>query len=239
MRGLAGRLAALLLLASCAAGPSLEIPPNRHGLPVVADPSLHRRLVEASPSKALVPVTALDPTIRLDIRYATADNFMKTQLYPAPAALLRCEAARALARVQADLEPRGLGLKVFDAYRPYAVTEAMWEPWKDPDYVADPAKGSRHNRGAAVDVTLVDLATGEELPMPTGYDDFTRAAWHDHENLPPAALQNRAVLRTAMERRGFQPLASEWWHYDYQTWRDYELLDLTHAELARMGGRCR
>ena len=111
----------------------------------------------------LVELNKLDPTIKLEIRYATANNFMHTPLYPVARVFLRAPAARALEEVERDLAPRGLGLKVFDGYRPYSVTVRMWEPIKNPDFVADPAKGSRHNRGAAVDLTLIDLKSGAEL----------------------------------------------------------------------------
>jgi zinc D-Ala-D-Ala dipeptidase len=220
----------VLLFLACSHGGTV-IPPNEYGLPVVSDRRLYHRLVEADPRQVLVPLTQADPNIRLDIRYATTDNFMKARLYPEPQAWARCEVALALARVQSSLEPRGIGLKVFDAYRPYAVTVAMWESIRDPDYVADPAQGSRHNRGAAIDVTLVDLATGEELPMPTSYDDFTPAASHEASDLSLAALQNRAILRGAMEAEGFEALSSEWWHYDYQGWERFPLMNLPHRVL--------
>lgn len=214
--------AALLLVAACATAP--VIPVNRYGLRVVPDVETYERLARLDPDKRLVDVESLG--IPIDVRYATADNFMKRPLYPVAKAYLRAPAARALADVQRDLAARDVGIKVYDAYRPYRVTEAMWEPIKDPDYVADPAKGSRHNRGAAVDVTLVDLRTGAELPMPTGYDDFTPRAHHDFTELPPEVLANRALLRETMERHGFEPLPSEWWHYDFRGWEQFELMDV-------------
>lgn len=220
-------LAALLLAVACATTPA--IPPNRYGLPVVPDRATYEQLARVDPDKRLVDVASLG--IPLDIRYATADNFMKTPLYPVAKAYLRAPAARALAEVQRELAARGLGLKVFDAYRPYRVTEAMWEPIKNPDYVADPAKGSRHNRGAAIDLTLVDLRTGTELPMPTPYDDFTSRAAHAFTDLPADALANRALLRDVMTKHGFDPLPSEWWHYDFRGWEGFELMDVGLEEL--------
>jgi D-alanyl-D-alanine dipeptidase len=107
----------------------------------------------------------------------------------------------------------------------------MWEPIKNPDYVADPKKGSRHNRGAAVDLTLIDLKTGAELPMPTPYDDFTPRAAHAFDELPPDVLANRALLRGLMEKHGFDPLPSEWWHFDFRGWERFDLLDVAFAEL--------
>jgi D-alanyl-D-alanine dipeptidase len=128
--------------------------------------------------------------------------------------------------VNRELEGRGLAIKVFDGYRPYRVTKAMWEPIKNPDFVADPAKGSRHNRGAAVDLTLIDRGTGAELPMPTPYDDFTSRARHDFNDLPADVLANRALLREVMVKHGFEPLPSEWWHYDFKGWERFELMDV-------------
>ncbi|HUP59882.1 MAG TPA: M15 family metallopeptidase [Thermoanaerobaculia bacterium] len=207
------RAFALLLLAACASG-----------LYVVPDLATYERHAREDPDKRLVDLETLG--IPLDIRYATANNFMKTRLYPVAKAYLRAPAARALTEVQRTLAERGLGIKVFDAYRPYRVTVVMWEPIKNPDYVADPAKGSRHNRGAAVDLTLIDLTTGAELPMPTPYDDFTPRAAHAFTDLPVDVLANRAILREVMAKHGFEPLPSEWWHYDFKGWDRFELMDV-------------
>ncbi|HEY0788512.1 MAG TPA: M15 family metallopeptidase [Thermoanaerobaculia bacterium] len=238
LKRLGATLLLLALLASACATGGTGIPPNRLGLPVVGDAGLYRRIVARDPAQLLVPVRRLAPGIRLDVRYATPDNFMKERLYPAPAAMLRCEPAQALAAVQRDLEAQGLGLKVFDAYRPYSVTVRMWDKWRNPDYVADPAKGSRHNRGAAVDLTLVELATGRELEMPTPYDDFTQAASSTYPDASEAARRNRAILREAMEKHGFVVLPSEWWHFDYAGWERYALMDLPHAALEPPPGNC-
>lgn len=217
-------LAALLLLTACAI-----VPRNRYDLPVVPDVATYERLARLDADNRLVDLASLG--IPLDIRYATADNFMKKPLYPVAKAYLRAPVARALAEVNRELATRGLGIKVYDAYRPYRVTEAMWEPIRNPDYVADPAKGSRHNRGAAVDLTLVDLRTGAELPMPTGYDDFTERAAHAFTDLPADALANRAILRDIMVKHGFEPLPSEWWHYDFKGWERFELMDVDFVDL--------
>jgi D-alanyl-D-alanine dipeptidase len=217
-------LAALLLLTGC-----VIVPLNRYDLPVVPDVATYERLIQLDADNRLVDLASLG--ITLDIRYATADNFMKKPLYPVAKAYLRAPVARALAEVNRELATRGLGIKVYDAYRPYRVTEAMWEPIKNPDYVADPAKGSRHNRGAAVDLTLIDLRTGAELPMPTGYDDFTERAAHSFTDLPADALANRAILRDVMVKHGFEPLPSEWWHYDFKGWDSFSLMDVGLDEL--------
>jgi D-alanyl-D-alanine dipeptidase len=220
-------LALLLLVAACAT--SIAVPTNRYGLPVVPDLVTYQRLARTAPEKTLVDLATI-PGIRIDVRYATEDNFMKRKLYPAPKAFLRAPAAAALRRVQAELAREGLGLKVWDAYRPYSVTEAMWEPIRNPDYVADPARGSRHNRGAAVDLTLVDR-NGYELIMPTGYDDFSPRAAHAYTDLSPQMLLNRQKLRDIMTRHGFDPLPSEWWHYDFRGWERFELMNVPLEDL--------
>lgn len=213
---------ALFLFAACAS--VVDVPANRYGLRVVPDLATYERLARVDPDKRLVDLGTLG--IPLDIRYATENNFMRQRLYPVAKAYLRAPAASALAAVQRELAPRGIGIKVFDGYRPYRVTEAMWEPIKNPDYVADPAKGSRHNRGAAVDLTLIDLQSGAELAMPTPYDDFTSRAAHAFTELPENVLANRALLREVMTKHGFEPLPSEWWHYDFGGWERFELMDV-------------
>ena len=204
-----------------------------HHLDVVRDVAAYERLARRDPDQRLVEITDI-PT---DVRYATANNFMHAPLYPEARVFLRAPAARALEEVEGELAPRGLGLKIFDGYRPYSVTVRMWEPIRNPDFVADPAKGSRHNRGAAVDLTLIDLHTAAELAMPTGYDDFTPRARQDFNDLPPDVVANRALLRDVMTRHGFQPLPSEWWHFDYRGWERFELMDIPFAALSTRGAR--
>jgi D-alanyl-D-alanine dipeptidase len=207
------RLLALLLIAAACATTQP---------PVVRSTAEYDRLVAADPDKRLVEIT----DIPRDVRYATTNNFMHVKLYPVAKVFLRRPAAIALHEVERELARDGLGLKIFDGYRPYRVTVQMWKPIRNPDFVADPAKGSRHNRGAAVDLTLIDRRTGRELPMPTGYDDFTPRARQDFNDLPPDALANRARLRDVMKSHGFDPLPSEWWHFDFRGWEKFELLDL-------------
>ena len=167
---------------------------------------------------ALVPLTALQPPPLLEIRYASPYNFMQEVLYPRPQALLRCPVALALQQVQRDLAAEGLGLKVWDAYRPPAVQQRMWERIRDPRYVSDPAQnGGRHTRGTAVDVTLVDRR-GRPLAMPTDFDDFSERAHGEASGIPAEAAAHSRRLREAMQRRGFLALASEWWHFDWRDW---------------------
>lgn len=174
----------------------------------------------------LVDVAEAVPGIVVDVRYATADNFMRRPLYHSPRCLLRKATAERLAKVQADLRAQGLGLKIFDGYRPLSVQREMWAVLPNDQFVADPAKGSRHNRGTAVDVTLVDAA-GNELEMPSGYDVFGEKAALAYAGGSPQARANRDRLLAAMKQRGFLPLPSEWWHYDDPEWRRYPVLDET------------
>lgn len=187
---------------------------------------------DANELAALVDVTTVAPTIRLDLRYATPDNFTGRTVYPAARCLLRAPVAAALARVQSRLAAHDVGLAVWDCYRPFSVQERFWALVPDERYVARPVvrdgvpvEGSRHNRGAAVDVTLVD-ARGRPLPMPTGFDDFSARAHRDASTWAPDARRNAALLEDAMLAEGFAPLPTEWWHYDGPAWERYELLDV-------------
>lgn len=173
----------------------------------------------------LVDVHLINAGIRLDLRYATANNFMHRPLYKQPRCLLRAIVAEQLSQVQTDLEADGLGLKVYDCYRPLSVQKQMWKLVPDDRFVANPATGSRHNRGSAVDVTLVDRS-GNELMMPTAFDDFTEQAATDYNGASPLAKQNRQRLKDAMIRRGFTPLQTEWWHFDAANWAQFPVLDV-------------
>ncbi|MBK8554682.1 MAG: D-alanyl-D-alanine dipeptidase [Lewinellaceae bacterium] len=160
----------------------------------------------------------IDPVgtgIVLDIRYATTNNFTKTQIYDCPDCMLRPEAAAALLQAQQQLGAKGLGLKLFDCYRPSPYQQRLWDKVPDPNYVAPPAKGSMHSRGAAIDLTIVD-ASGKELDMGTGYDFFGQAAHTDYTQLPEQVLKNRALLHQTMESVGFKGIRTEWWHFSYR-----------------------
>jgi len=179
-----------------------------------------------SSSNDLVAVTSINSRVRLDIRYATTNNFTRRQVYPSAKACLHRPTALKLAKAQEKLEEQGLSLKVYDAYRPLSVQKIFWAIMPDERYVADPAKGSRHNRGSAVDVTLVELQSGRELEMPSGFDDFTTRASYAFTNLPPEAISNRALLRATMTECGFTPFETEWWHFDDTGWTNYPVLDV-------------
>lgn len=208
-----------------------KIPLNKYGLPVVTTVTLYKELVAADSNQALVDITAYIPGIRKDVRYATTDNFTHKVLYPCPAVFLRLPAAKALKAVQTELNKKGLGLLIFDGYRPYSVTEMMWEIVPDDRYAADPKAGSGHNRGAAADLTIVDLRTGKPLPMPTGYDDFTEKAHHDYAVPDSTVAANRALLRSIMEQHGFAPLTTEWWHYYLKDHKRYPLMNIPFRDI--------
>ncbi len=172
----------------------------------------------------LVDLASAAPGVKIDLRYATADNFFHRRFYIDARALLRPSTAAKLAAAQREFAERGLHLKVWDAWRPLRVQREMWKVTPNPDYVADPARGSRHNRGAAVDVTLTD-ADGHDLEMPTGFDDFSPRAHADAADVSEAAGKNRALLREVMERHGFRALRTEWWHFDDAAWEQFGILE--------------
>ncbi|MCB0742038.1 MAG: M15 family metallopeptidase, partial [Chitinophagaceae bacterium] len=173
-----------------------------------------------------------------DLRYATLNNFMQRRMYPKKTAItfLRKPAALALQQVQKSLLKKGLGLKIFDAYRPYAVTVKFWELVHDERYVANPKNGSGHNRGVAVDLTIIDKKTNKELNMGTGFDNFTDSAHQAFNQLPEAILQNRKLLKTTMEQYGFKAYENEWWHYSWSDSIHYEILDLPFKKLKKITG---
>lgn len=179
----------------------------------------------------LVDIQSVNPRIRVELPYATNQNFVGVAVYRTNKAFLRKPVAAALSAVQETLEKKGFGLKIWDAYRPLSVQKRFWELVPDERYVASPAKGSRHNRGAAVDLTLVDSA-GRELEMPTKFDDFTARAGALEPDHTPAALTNRKTLQDAMLAHGFVILPTEWWHFDYAEWKGYTVLDIPIEDLA-------
>jgi D-alanyl-D-alanine dipeptidase len=183
----------------------------------------------------LVELTPLDPTIRLDIRYATADNFLSTPVYEEARAFLQRPAAEALVRAHRALKEQGYGLLIHDAYRPWWVTKLFWDatPEDKREFVADPAKGSRHNRGCAVDLTLYRLSDGRAVEMPSLYDEMTERARPGYAGGPPEPRRRRELLRSAMEREGFTVFDSEWWHFDHRDWRDYPILNVSINAIGR------
>ena len=183
----------------------------------------------------LIELTTLDPTIRLDIRYATRDNFLSTAVYTEARAFLQRPAAAALVRAHRALGAHGFGLLIHDAYRPWWVTKLFWDatPADRRDFVADPAKGSRHNRGCAVDLTLFRLRDGQAVAMPSLYDEMTERSSPSYAGGAEEARHLRDRLRAAMEREGFTVFESEWWHFDYAGWREYPILNLPFDRVGR------
>jgi len=185
------------------------------------------------PDRPLVPIETVRPPLVQEIRYATRHNFTGEVLYPLPRVFLHRDTARALQRVQRELAKRGLGLKVWDAYRPLSVQQKMWNLIRDERYVSNPAKNKgRHTRGTAVDVTLVDKL-GRELPMPSDFDDFSGRAHRDFRGGTAEQRRNRQLLQSVMERYGFVPFPTEWWHFDLKNWENYPPLDLSIERLAQ------
>ncbi|MFM2137969.1 MAG: hypothetical protein RJA57_276 [Bacteroidota bacterium] len=195
-----------------------------------------RRQLRNDPTKELIELKQQIPDLVYDLRYATTRNFMHQSMYPEDTRVtfLRAPAATALRKVQDTLRQLGLGIKVFDAYRPYDVTVRFWDLVRDARFVAHPAKGSGHNRGIAVDLTLIQRGSGAELPMGTGFDDFSDTAHQDFTALPEDVLQNRHLLRSTMERYGFIAYADEWWHYSWPEPSRFELLDISFRKLKRI-----
>ena len=215
-RAILSGLACAVLLASCASTPA-------------------RPPVEPGPFRTpeLVEVVTLDPTVRLDVRYATANNFLGRAVYSEARVFLQRPAAEALVRASRRVREAGYGLLLFDGYRPWSVTKMFWDatPAGKKQFVADPRKGSRHNRGCAIDLTLYELASGREVEMPGAYDEMTERSYPTYAGGAAEARRVRDVLRSAMEAEGFTVYEFEWWHFDYRDWREYPILDLPFAAL--------
>lgn len=186
----------------------------------------------------LLELVKLDKTVKLDIRYATTNNFVGRVVYPEARAFLQRPAAEAVIRVHKELKKEGLGLVIFDGYRPWAITKLFWETVA-PDqrkFVADPAKGSIHNRGCAVDLSIYDLKTGKLIPMPSGYDEFTERASPDYKGGTDEERANRDKLRRLMEAEGFTVNDNEWWHFDFNEWKQYAIYDISFDEAGKKVG---
>ncbi|MEI7734313.1 MAG: D-alanyl-D-alanine dipeptidase [Ferruginibacter sp.] len=206
---------------------------NKYGLYIVETKDALQKMIRKNPNKEMVDLHKKIPGLILDLRYAGTNNFMQQVLYPViTTTYLRKPAADSLAVIQKILNQSGLGLKIYDAYRPYSVTEKMWEPVQDDRYAADPKKGSGHNRGVAVDLTIVNLKNNEVLDMGTGFDNFSDTAHHAFSNLPEEVLQNRLLLKNIMEQHGFKALDTEWWHYSLPNAKEFELMNIAFKDFA-------
>ena len=220
-------------LAVCGGGPphGATAPGGRYGqgspATLLARPSLHE-----GDDRDFVLLSKHLPGLLIERPYETTDNVFKAKLYDDSYCFLRRGTAKKLARAAEALHPQGLRLKVWDAYRPLSVQRKMWKMTPDKRYVAPPSSGSKHNRGAAVDVTLVTL-DGKDVEMPTEYDEFSRRAPHSYQGGTKESRRNRETLKQAMLKAGFRPLSTEWWHWEDREWRKYGLCDKTAAEIMR------
>ena len=181
----------------------------------------------------LVELVTLDPTIKLDIRYATPNNLAGRAVYTEARAFLQRPAAEALVRAHRALRAKGYGLLIFDGYRPWRVTKLFWEvtPPEKHEFVADPAKGSKHNRGCAVDLSMYDLTTGREVEMPGIYDEMSERSYVTYAGGSAEARARRDLLRDTMEREGFFVEPNEWWHFNYKDWTSYGIQDIPFSEI--------
>jgi D-alanyl-D-alanine dipeptidase len=185
----------------------------------------------------LVELVRLDATLHLDIRYATNNNFVGRPIYKEARAFLQRPAAEALIRANRELKVLGYGLVIFDGYRPWSVTKTFWDitPEDKKQFVANPRDGSRHNRGCAIDVSLYDLVTGEEVQMPSAYDEMSGRAYPDYHGGTVEQRRVRDLLRSKMEANGFEVYEYEWWHFDYKDWKSYPILNIPFSDI-RMNG---
>ncbi len=181
----------------------------------------------------LIEITDIIPDVKLDLRYATPNNITGRILYPDARAFLVPDAVMALREVHQELGTIGLGLVIFDAYRPLSVSKALWDatPQSQKQYVANPSEGSRHNRGTTVDQTMFNLKTGELVNMPTDFDDFSKRAWPDFDEPDDEKRKNRDLLISKMHEHGFIVNKVEWWHFDWHEWEKYPVLDIPIEKL--------
>jgi zinc D-Ala-D-Ala dipeptidase len=228
---------ALLLLQGCASDSAgvYRVTPVRPVEELKTEALRAEPPVEAGPKRTpdLVDLAALDPTIRLDIRYSTTRNFLGVPLYSQPRAFLQRPAAESLLRAHRALLRQGYGLLIHDGYRPWWVTKVFWEatPPAKREFVADPSQGSRHNRGCAVDLTLYDAKTGAAVRMPGLYDEMTERSFPTYMGGTERQRALRDLLRVAMETAGFEVNESEWWHFDYAGWHDYPIMNVDFEDL--------
>jgi zinc D-Ala-D-Ala dipeptidase len=231
-------IAALLLVGCTHAGPqTFRITPRR---PIE---ELRQEALRATPPPQpdslrkpdLVELQSLDPTIKYDIRYATTNNFMSSVMYSSAHAFMQRPAAEALARAHRKLKDQGYGLLIHDAYRPWYVTKMFWDATPDSlrKFVADPATGSRHNRGEAVDLSMYDLRTGKPVEMPSTYDEFSERAYPNYAGGTASQRARRDLLRHVMEAEGFTVNVDEWWHFDYADWRKYPVMNVRFEDLKK------
>jgi len=229
---------ALPVAAQSAAPASVQ---NFRITPVKPVEELRREAMAATPppqpadlrTSDLVELVTLDPTIKLDIRYASTNNFMSTPFYSQARAFMQRPAAEAVVRANRALKQYGYGIIIHDGYRPWYVTKMFWDgtPPDKHDFVANPIPGSRHNRGCAVDLSLYDLKTGQEVRMPSGYDEMSERSYPGYKGGTPQETQRRELLRKTMEAQGFTVEPHEWWHFDYKDWEKYPVMNVPFEKL--------
>jgi len=181
----------------------------------------------------LIELIKLDPSFKLDIRYATSNNLAGRPVYAEARAFLQRPAAEALVKVNSELKPLGYGLLIFDGYRPWSVTKLFWDVTskENKKFVADPKKGSRHNRGCAVDLSLYDLATGKEVEMTGVYDETSERSYPNYKGGTDQQRKMRDLLRSKMEANGFTVYEFEWWHFDFNSWKSYRVQNIPFSEI--------
>lgn len=211
-----------------------NLPVSSYGLPYINSVAQYQKTLIGHPEKQMVAIDGI-PGIVLDLRYATQNNFMHKKLYTVNANItfLRKPVYEALDSVRIYFAKLGFGLVVFDAYRPYSITTMLWENVKDDRYAANPSKGSGHNRGIAVDLSLEDLHTNKLVEMPTEFDNFSDSAHLDFKGGSPQSIVNRNLLLEVMKKFGFEPLSTEWWHFSWPHAENYEILDLSFEALQK------
>ena len=211
----------------------LDLPLSKYGLPVVNDINIYKKIVKSDADNKLLDMRTITPDAQFDVTYATSKNLVKRAVYPTADVFMRKPAALALERVHKILKKQGFGLVLFDGYRPYRVTEIFYEEIRDTIYVADPHRGSRHNRGMAIDLSMFDLKSGQRVSMPSAYDETTPRAFHNYMDSDSASLKHREILKNAMVAVGFEINAHEWWHYDFKGYQKCFTYDLWHTEIRK------
>ena len=202
-------------------------------LKIISNEDSLSMMISLNPMLEMVELKQLVSNIKYDLAYARKSNFTKHRLYPKKlkSTYLRKEPALALSKIAVELAEKGLGIVVWDAYRPYAVTERFWKLIHDERYVANPIKGSGHNKGIAIDLTLYELSSGRLIDMPTGFDDFSETAHHGYQQISEIELKNRELLKDVMEKNGFIKFETEWWHYSWPSPSKYDVLNIPFSKL--------
>ncbi len=205
----------------------------KNQLKVISSQDSLEMTIALNPLLEMMELKQLVPQIKYNLAYAQKSNFTKHRLYPKrlKSTYLRKEPALALSKVAEELAEKGLGILVWDAYRPYSVTERFWKLIHDERYVANPTKGSGHNRGIAIDMTLYELSSGTLINMPTGFDNFSDSAHHGYQNISEIKIKNRELLKAVMEKNGFLKFETEWWHYSWPSPSKYDVLNIPFSQL--------